>query len=183
MIEPANGTLLIANPHLNDPNFLRSVIFLCEHNEEGSFGFVMNRKLNYTIDELVPELEDCKLPVFEGGPVELNTLHFLHQYPHLIPGGKEVIDGVFWGGDFNKLIELIHSKKINTHHIRFFLGYSGWGGGQLAGEMNEKTWIVAAAHPSFLFAADDAELWKAVLKSMGGDYNLIINAPLDPRLN
>lgn len=183
MIEPASGRLLVANPHLDDPNFLRTVIFLCEHNKEGSFGFVLNRKLDYTIDELIPELEHYKFPVFEGGPVELNTLHFLHQYPEEIPGGKEVIEGVYWGGEFDKLINLIVTRTISENKIRFFLGYSGWGEGQMKEEMDEKTWITAPATISFLFCEDEKHLWKNVLKSMGGEYELIINAPLDPRMN
>ena len=183
MNEPAPGTLLLANPHLDDPNFLRTVIFLCEHNSEGSFGFVLNRKLDYDLGDLVPELADLQLPVFEGGPVELNTLHFLHQYPDQIPDGKEVGNGIFWGGDFEKLIVLLHNRAIDTTKIRFFLGYSGWGAGQLDSEMMEKTWIVSTARTRFIFTNREKALWKDVLKSMGGEYNLIINAPVDPRLN
>lgn len=183
MKEPVSGTLLIANPHLDDPNFLRTVIFLCEHNEEGSFGFVLNRKLDYGVDELVPELGDFQLPVFEGGPVELNTLHFVHQYPMQIPGGKEIINGVYWGGEFDKLIELINSRTADHNKIRFFLGYSGWGQGQLYTEMEEKTWINANASRKFIFSKNEKELWKDVLKEMGGEYELLINAPLDPKMN
>lgn len=183
MKEPANGTILIANPHLDDPNFLRTAVFLCEHNHQGSFGFVLNRKLDYTVDELVPELGDFKLPVYEGGPVELNTLHFLHQYPNEIEDSKEVIDGVYWGGNFEKLVELINSRTIDTAKIRFFLGYSGWSEGQLEFEMDEKTWIVADALPRFLFNTNEKDLWKEVLNHMGGEYKLIVNAPLDPRAN
>ncbi|MFT4152227.1 YqgE/AlgH family protein [Parafilimonas sp.] len=183
MIQLTPGTFLVANPHLNDPNFLRTVIFLCEHSHEGSFGFVLNRKLNYTVDELVPELGDFQLPVFEGGPVELNTLHFLHQYPDEIPGGKEIIEGVYWGGEFDKLIELINSRTADIQKIRFFLGYSGWGEKQLEAEMGEKTWIVAPATRKFLFGNHEKVLWKEVLKELGSEYELIINAPLDPRLN
>ena len=184
MILPASGTLLIANPHLDDPNFLRTVVLLCEHSlEEGSFGFVLNRKLNYTIDEFVPELNDFKLPVYEGGPVELNTLHFLHQYPQYVTGGKEIIKGVFWGGNFEELIALIISQTVNTEKIRFYLGYSGWDADQLETEMEEKTWIVAAATKNLLFHAVAKELWKDALKHLGGEYELIINSPIDPRLN
>ena len=100
MIQPAPGILLIADPFLKDPNFLRTVVFLCEHKEEGSFGFVLNRKYENTLDELIPGLEDLKLPVFYGGPVQMDTIHFLHQYPDEIPGSEEVIKGVYWGGDF-----------------------------------------------------------------------------------
>jgi putative transcriptional regulator len=110
MIEPAPGILLIADPFLKDPNFLRTVVFLCEHKEEGSFGFVLNRQYENTQDELIPELEGHKLPVFYGGPVQIDSLHFLHQYPDLIPGGQEVIKGVYWGGDFDALANLVKAS-------------------------------------------------------------------------
>jgi putative transcriptional regulator len=99
MIEPGPGILLIADPFLKDPNFLRTVVFLCEHKEEGSFGFVLNRKYENTPDELIPDVKGFKLPVFYGGPVQMDTIHFLHQYPNDIPGGEEILKGVFWGGD------------------------------------------------------------------------------------
>ena len=107
MIEPGPGILLIADPFLKDPNFLRTVVFLCEHKEEGSFGFVLNRKYENTLDELIPEVKGFKLPVFYGGPVQMDTIHFLHQYPNDIPGGEEIMKGVYWGGDFSKAVELI----------------------------------------------------------------------------
>ena len=104
MIDPGPGILLIADPFLKDPNFLRTVVFLCEHKEEGSFGFVLNRQYENTLNELIPELDEFKLPVFYGGPVQQDTIHFLHQYPEEIPGGIEVLKGVWWGGDFDKLV-------------------------------------------------------------------------------
>lgn len=182
-MEPANGTFLIANPHLNDPNFLRTVVFLCEHGPEGSVGFVMNRKTDQTIGDLVPEMEGRHFPIYEGGPVGLNSVHFLHQYPEQIPGGKEITDGIYWGGDFEILVSLMTEDKIDANKIRFFLGYSGWGEAQLDMEMEEKTWIVAGATKKFVFCRDEQELWKDILKHLGGDYALLINAPIDPRLN
>jgi len=125
MIEPARGILLIADPFLKDPNFLRSVVFICEHKEEGSFGFVLNRQYENTLDELIPELEGFKLPVYYGGPVQVDSIHFLHQYPDEIPGGEEVVKGVFWGGDFDAAIALIKNKLIDTEKIRFFCAHPG----------------------------------------------------------
>ncbi|MBZ4190665.1 YqgE/AlgH family protein [Niabella beijingensis] len=182
-MEPANGTFLIANPHLNDPNFVRTVVFLCEHDAAGSVGFVMNRKTIHTLGDLVPDLEGHDFPVYEGGPVGLDNLYFLHQYPEEIPGGKEVLNGVYWGGDFDTLAAQLSAGRIDPGKVRFFLGYSGWGEGQLDFEMEEKTWIVARATPEFLFSNDEKELWKNILNHMGGDYKLIVNAPIDPRLN
>src|SRR6195952_1816847 len=103
----APGILLIADPFLKDPHFKRSVVFLCEHQDEGSFGFVLNRPYDYTLDELITGVEDIKVPVYCGGPVQMNTIHFLHQYPTSIPGGFKVVDGIYWGGDFETAISLI----------------------------------------------------------------------------
>ena len=145
MIEPAAGILLISDPFLKDPNFMRTVVFLCEHREQGSFGFVLNRRYENTIDEIIPELEGFKLPVYYGGPVQTDTLHFLHQYPDQIPGSVEVIKGVYWGGDFDMVVQMIKKAEIDQNKIRFFIGYSGWGGGQLSDELTEKSWLTVKA--------------------------------------
>jgi putative transcriptional regulator len=183
MIDPAAGILLIAEPFLKDPNFLRSVVFLCEHNEEGSFGFVLNRQYENTIDELIPELEGHRIPVFYGGPVQVDTIHFLHQYPTEIPGGQEVMKGVYWGGDFDAVVDMIKNKKVKENKIRFYIGYSGWEKGQLTEEMKEKTWLTVKAASTLVFHKDYNEIWKDSIKHLGGDYEIMINFPLDPQLN
>ena len=183
MIEPGPGILLIADPFLKDPNFLRSVVLLCEHKEEGSFGFVLNRQYNNTLDELIPELEGHQLSVYYGGPVEEDTIHFLHQYPDEIPGGNEVMKGIYWGGDFEALVNLIKNDAIDTNKIRFFIGYSGWSGGQLGDEMTEKTWLTVKANRKLIFHRNHEEIWKDALKHLGGDYEMMVNFPIDPQLN
>lgn len=183
MIQPGTGILLIADPFLKDPNFLRTVVFLCEHKEEGSFGFVLNRQYDSTIDELIPELEEHKLPVFYGGPVQQDTVHFLHQYPDVIPGGQEVLKGVYWGGDFERMVELIRTGSIDTNKIRFYIGYSGWGSGQLDDELKEKSWLTVKATRKLVFHHRYEEIWKESLRLLGGDYEMMINFPIDPQLN
>jgi putative transcriptional regulator len=183
MIEPGAGILLIADPFLKDPNFLRTVVFLCEHKEEGSFGFVLNRPFTNTIDELIPELQDYKLPVFYGGPVQQDTIHFLHQYPEDIPGGQEILNGVYWGGDFDKMVELLRSNSLDPARIRFYIGYSGWGSGQLDDELKEKSWLTVKATRKLVFHRNFEEIWKESLKLLGGEYEMMINFPIDPQLN
>jgi putative transcriptional regulator len=183
MIELAPGILLIADPFLKDPNFLRTVVFLCEHKEEGSFGFVLNRKYENTLDELIPELEGHQLPVYYGGPVQMDTIHFLHQYPDEIPGAQEVIKGVYWGGDFDLVINMIKKETIDFNKIRFYIGYSGWSNGQLNDEMNEKTWLTVEATRKLIFHHNYEEIWKDSLKHLGGDYEIMVNFPIDPQLN
>ena len=183
MIDPAPGILLIADPFLKDPNFLRTVVFLCEHKEEGSFGFVLNRKYEVTLDELLPDLEGHKIPVYYGGPVQMDTVHFLHQYPNEIPGGFEVIKGVYWGGDFELLVNMIKNEKIDLNKIRFFVGYSGWSDGQLKNELTEKSWLTVQATRKLIFHRNFEEIWKDSLKELGGDYEMMVNFPIDPQLN
>ncbi len=183
MQTPAPGILLIADPFLQDPNFKRSVIFLCDHQEEGSFGFVLNREYEYTIDELIEGLEGNPFPVFTGGPVQPDTIHFLHQYPALIPGGVEIFNGVFWGGHFETVKDLIREKKINTDKIRFFIGYSGWGKGQLHEELQEKTWLTVMATRKIIFDTSIEKLWGDSIRLLGDEYSLLVNYPTDPRLN
>ncbi|MFI5130436.1 MAG: YqgE/AlgH family protein [Chitinophagales bacterium] len=183
MVQPAPGILLIADPFLKDPNFLRTVVFLCEHKEEGSFGFVLNRKYENTLDELIPGLEDLKLPVFYGGPVQMDTIHFLHQYPNDIPGSEEVIKGVYWGGDFERVVEMLKTGIADPNKIRFYIGYSGWSDGQLKSELDEKSWLTVAGTRKLIFHRNYQEIWKDSLKQLGGDYEMMINFPIDPQLN
>src|SRR5690606_38784711 len=160
MVEPGPGILLIADPFLKDPNFLRTVVFLCEHREEGSFGFVLNRQYENTLDELIPELAGFPLPVYYGGPVQMDSIHFLHQYPDEIPGSQEVTKGIYWGGDFDAVVNLIKSEDIDPARIRFYIGYSGWTGGQLHSEMSEKTWLTVKATRKLIFHKNYEEIWK-----------------------
>jgi len=184
MLTPSKGTILIAEPFLKDPNFSRTVILLCEHQDEGSFGFVLNRNVENTLEELMPDkAAGLDLPVFYGGPVQKDTLHFIHQCPDRIPGGSEVADGVVWGGDFETAVELLRSGEIDKGKIRFFVGYSGWSGGQLDSEMQEKSWLAVAANRKLVFLNDPGDTWKESLRLLGGDYEMMINFPMDPSLN
>jgi putative transcriptional regulator len=141
-IKPKKGHLLIAEPSiLGDISFNRSVILLADHTDEGSIGFILNKPLEYTIDDLLPEVE-APLRVYNGGPVEQDNLYFIHKIPELIPDSIEISNGIFWGGDFSRVIQLLNDGKLNEKDIRFFLGYSGWDANQLVTELISNTWIV-----------------------------------------
>ncbi len=183
MISPSKGILLIANPFLKDPNFVRSVIFVCEHLTEGTFGFVLNKKLPKNLDELVPDLAGINLPVYIGGPVQQDALHFLHQYPDLIIGGEEVSKGIFWGGNFESLLIHLKNDSIDPEKVRFFIGYSGWTEGQLDYELKEESWLTVMATRKLIFNTRPEDIWKDSLTQLGGNYKMMINFPLDPELN
>lgn len=183
MIEPAAGVLLIAEPFLKDPSFLRTVVLLCEHKQEGSFGFVLNKQIEQPLGELISNLEGHDLPVYYGGPVQMDTIHFLHQYPDLIPDSVKVTDDIFWGGNFETVSALIKSNSIDLEKIKFFIGYSGWGDGQLSQEIKEKSWLTVNANQRLVFNTRYDEIWKNSLKTLGGEYERMINYPIDPQLN
>jgi putative transcriptional regulator len=177
------GILLVSDPFLKDPNFLRAVILICDYNEEGSFGFVLNNQYDKNLNELIEDINHIHFPVFCGGPVQMETLHFLHTKPKLIDGGVEIIDGIYWGGNFKQVLHLIQTNQITPRDIRFYIGYSGWEAGQLEAEVEEKSWILHKSEKKFIFHLNTNMLWKDVLKDMGGDYKIMVNFPIDPQLN
>jgi putative transcriptional regulator len=183
MENPAPGILLIAEPFLKDPNFTRTVILLTEHQDTGSLGFVLNKPLEYTLEDLIPEAAGLKLPVFSGGPVQVDTLHFLHCYPDTIPGSRKLVDGLSWGGDFEITLNLLRNRDIAPGNIRFYIGYSGWSEGQLDAELEGKTWLTVAAKRNVVFHQPSGDIWKEALRLMGKEYEVMTNFPIDPQLN
>lgn len=184
IIEPSKGDLLISEPYLPDPNFERTVILLCEHDENGSFGFVLNKQSTASLSELLDEAGSFDTNVFIGGPVQQNTLHFLHKPSANLKSDKKITDGIFWGIDFEGLLSLLNLNQISKNEIKFFVGYSGWSAGQLMEELMAKSWIVYKnTSPDLVFDLDPKELWKQVLADMGGKFRAISNYPIDPRLN
>ena len=141
-LKPEKGTLLIAEPTLTgDVSFNRSVVLLAEHNRDGSIGFILNKPSEYYINEFVIEIK-APFKIYNGGPVEQNNLYFIHKVPHLIKKSIEISNGIYWGGDFDKIADLINDKIITDKDIRFFLGYSGWDSLQLNNELSLKSWAV-----------------------------------------
>ena len=182
-MKPTKGKLLIAEPAiLNDSSFNRTIVLLTEHTPNNTVGFILNRPLDFTVSDLLPDI-DCNFLVHQGGPVEQDNLYFVHKIPELIPDSIEVSNGIFWGGNFESLKFLLNNNLLNESDIRFFLGYSGWEKEQLDKEMNEKSWFVGEQDINTVFYIDDENLWKNKLLQKGGDYKLWANAPSNFNLN
>jgi len=179
----SKGNLLISEPYLGDDNFERTVILICEHNEEGTIGFVLNKPTIITLDSVVPDIPQCQEALFVGGPVQQDSLHFIYRNKEYMDGSMEIAENLYWGGDYEQLIALINNKEFNPEDFRFFLGYSGWAEGQLADEMSKNSWIVGNADVNDWFGIPPEELWRNLLKGMGGKYKMYSNYPIDPRLN
>ena len=181
---PSPGNLLLSDPFLNDENFGRSVVLLCEHQKTGSFGLVVNKLSILHLGDLVEELSFLEAEVYVGGPVEQNTLHFLYFGSKLLADSKSLGAGLWWGGDFNGLVQHLKVGDLLPGQVRFFIGYSGWDSGQLNTELQEKSWIVYnGLFEQQLFEMPGNQLWKVLMKNMGGDFMQQANYPLDPRLN
>ena len=184
LIEPLAGRLLISEPFMLDPNFKRSVLILTECSDEGAMGFVLNHESEYKLGDVIPEIQYSDLPVFTGGPVGNDTLHFIHCVPDKIEGGIELADGVYWGGDFEAVQALASANQLTSKEIKFFVGYSGWTSGQLNTEIRDDAWIVTDKFsPQILFDHDEQNLWKDVVKSLGQRYAHIANFPENPMMN
>ena len=178
------GDLLISEPYLPDPNFERTVILLCEHDENGSFGFVLNKLANVEFQQVIDSGIKLEEKLFVGGPVQQDTLHFIHRCDDALGSGKEIVNGIYWGGDFDRLLTLIDTSQIESSDVRFFLGYSGWSEGQLNDELKSKAWIVYMQPTAEkIFDLDPDELWKEALKDLGGKFKMFSNYPEDPRMN
>lgn len=178
------GCLLIAEPSiLTDISFNRSVVLLADHNAEGSVGFILNKPLEYNVNDLVPEIE-TSFTIYNGGPVEQDNLYFIHNIPELIPNSIEISNGIYWGGDYEETKNLINSGKIEKDNIRFFLGYTGWDSNQLEDEINANSWVaVKNIYRNNLFKKPVISFWKDQIEQLGGEYLLWSNAPENPMLN
>lgn len=182
-VSAAKGKFLISEPFMDDNFFKRSVVFLCEHNEDGSFGFVLNNILSVGIGELIDDLQGCDFEVGFGGPVNSTNLYYLHTAGDRIDNSFEVINGIYTGGSFEQIKTLINTGLLKEDEIRFFLGYSGWSVGQLEDEIKEDAWIVADFNSKEIIKNVDKALWKTLLDQLGGKFKMISNFPEDPSLN
>lgn len=180
----AKGKILLSEPFMLDPNFKRSVVLLCAYDkEEGSVGFVLNHKAKVTITDLFPEFDYLDISLYYGGPVEPNTVHFLHKLGDIIPGSEQITDDIYWSGSFETLKILMSKKEVGPNEVRFFLGYSGWDAGQIEAELKENSWFVTSAQNEDIFGDNVDKLWNDILKDMGGEYKQISNYPENPMWN
>ena len=183
-LAPSAGKLLISEPFMNDPNFTRSVILLTNYDADGTIGFVLNHPSLLKLDELITGIEGTDFPVYHGGPVAIDTIHFIHRCPEKIEDGVELLKGIYWGGDFDTLKLLMSQGEITKDDVKFFIGYSGWGVEQLAEEMQENTWIVSDQYDSdMVFTATAEQLWKEVIIHLGPKYAHVSQFPKNPNLN
>lgn len=180
---PKVGDILLSEPFLNDPFFGRKAILLCENNEDGSFGLVLNNIIDVDVEEILKDFPDKSARISLGGPVSRSNMFFIHN-SETIEGSNKIVEGIYLGGDFESLKEMICSN-IKGFKYRFFIGYSGWSKGQLHEEIKTRSWFVTIASSELIMNSSDEneKVWKTLIKKMGDGYNHIADAPIDPTLN
>jgi putative transcriptional regulator len=176
------GKFLVAQPFLGDPNFERTVIFIVEHNENGTIGFVINKNSSIELSSIAPKA-GWSVPIKKGGPVDLDSLHYLHTAPAIINNYQEVVPGLFWGGNFQDVQKGIETGQLHSENIQFFLGYTGWSPRQLAAEIKQGSWLIIDKNYCDLINEKTPNLWKTILLEAGGHYKFWANAPENPLLN
>ena len=183
MAESLRGKLLLASPTLLDPNFVRTVVLIAEHTEEGAMGLVLNRPAASTVIEAVPDLAwltGGDEQVYVGGPVAETAVIVLAEFDLPELAGAIVEDDLgFIGADADDAEWLEGAIR----RARVFAGHAGWGPGQLEGELAEEAWIVEAPRREEVFTDDPEGLWAAVLRRKGNRFALLATMPLDPSLN
>jgi putative transcriptional regulator len=146
------GILLVSAPSLDDPNFDEATIFITEHNEKGAMGFVVNKLFDRKLNELVEFKDSPPFPLYDGGPMDKEHLFFVHRRPDLITGGTPVTDSIYLGGNFQQAIAHINDRSIPQKDIKIFVGYCGWDANELEEEVEEGSWVDAAATTETIFS-------------------------------
>lgn len=172
-----SGKILLAEPFMADPYFRRAAVLLCEHHAQGSMGFILNKGVDIGINDIVSPFPLFEAEVFYGGPVQTDTLHYVHNMGEVLDDSVFVCQGVWWGGDFEKLKFLIRTGLMHPENVRFFVGYSGWSGGQLEEEMEQGSWVTADMDANYVFKTPPAHLWSHAMYNKGNRYEVIADLP------
>lgn len=168
------GNILIAQPFMEEGNFKKSVIGITEHGKDGTVGFILNKSINLKLPELVEDIKtDEDYKVFFGGPVATNTIHYIHNVGDLLEESIKIKNGLYWGGNFEKLIFLLESGLIKRNNIRFYVGYSGWSEGQLDEELQYGSWIVSDWYANYTFQSQPKKLWEQAMSHKGDSFSII----------
>jgi putative transcriptional regulator len=172
-----SGQLLLAEPFMVDPNFHRAAVLLCEHDQEGSMGLILNKLTGMGITDIVSELPAFDAPVYYGGPVHTDSLQFIHDVGDLLEDSLEISKGVWWGGDFENLKFLISCGLLEPQRVRFFIGCAGWSGGQLEEEMETSSWVLSPMDANYAFKSAPTELWSQAMYNKGNRFEIIADIP------
>ncbi|MFO7864355.1 MAG: YqgE/AlgH family protein [Salinivirgaceae bacterium] len=176
------GAVLVSEPFTRDAYFGKSVVLITEHNKDGTVGFILNKPVKASLQDLIKEFPDISANVSIGGPVDTNSVHFIHTLGAQIDGTKAIKPGLFWSGDFKKLTQLASLNLVDERHIKFFIGYAGWEVGQLETEIKKNYWKISDL-PLSNILDNDPRLWYTAVEEFGESFKPWLNVPENPAWN
>lgn len=182
-LKPRKGRILIAEPFLPGSYFNRSVVFLVACSEKGAVGFILNKKVDFPIHDIINDFPEFNSQVYIGGPVATDSVYYIHKLGSQLKGSIKVSENIYWGGDFEELKKMIYLGEVKPSDIRFFLGYSGWDSGQLEEEIKENSWLVNDISEESVMSDLDPSSWIDFVKRVGKRYKLWENFPENPSMN
>lgn len=180
----AKGTFIISSPDIDSGIFFRSVVLICEHNANGSFGLIVNKRIDLELPEEIisaQHLENHRIGIRAGGPVQTNQMMLLHTSDKIADQTLLISDGIYLGGDIQFLQEVIAEE--NGPPVLLCFGYAGWIAGQLEREFLDGGWFLTPAKTRHLFDTTPEKLWQTLLREMGGKYATLSMIPEDLSLN
>lgn len=176
------GKILISTPDIAGDIFSRSVVLVIDHNEEGAFGLILNKR-NHSVSARLQKMFEFRVDVYEGGPVENDKMFFIVKgepvTEHFLPVNEEF----YVTEDVESVVTALIEDRLTVESIKAFSGYSGWSAGQLEGEVERKAWTVVDVYNLDYTLPNDQTLWKDIMQNLGGEYLLWANAPENIQLN
>lgn len=182
--KPQAGSLLISDPFMHDDYFTRSVVLLCDHNDEGSFGFVLNKYIETPTVDVIPDITESSIKISIGGPVDNSNLFFVHSLGEELKNAIKMAEGLYIGGDYEQLKGILNNHPEKLKSVRFFIGYSGWSPNQLQEEIDEKSWVVLNnVRTKYYLNTEDETLWNSLMEKLGGKFKVMSKFPINPSDN
>ena len=183
MLKAKKGRLLISEPTLFDETFFKSVILLTHYSKEESIGLILNKPTKINLNEILEEINSDQFTIYVGGPVGKNSIQFIHTLGEKISKSIEILEGLYWGGDFDQVTQLINAGEVTREEMKFFIGYTGWGEEQLDKEIREESWIVTKGSNEECIKHTTSQIWSELIKTQKNKYAIWTNLPKDPSLN
>ncbi len=176
------GKILISSPDVSGDIFSRSVVIVIEHNEDGAFGLILNKK-NKMLSENLQDIFGLPVEAYEGGPVGNDKTFFIVKGKPVNDFFIELDDNFYLTEDIETIVTEFVNGRLAISDMKVFSGYSGWGVQQLDAEVAQKFWTVVDSYNLDYTSVNNETLWKNIMENLGGEYLLWANAPEDVSLN
>ena len=181
-LNPRKGRVLISEPFGSDAIFRKSVVYITEHSDKLTSGFIINKPVGLNNNSFFRLISFMPFDLSFGGPVEINRILFIHTLGSQIAGSVEIADGIYFGGDYRTVIKKMESGEASRNDVRFFMGYALWHPKQLENEIKSKYWIVGNLEKDVIMDYN-SDTWASAVKNLGGRYSFWQNLPSNPMWN